>query len=63
VRGAQAQLEELPAHQHRAIGHHPKVPKQLWDLAKKDPSLRLLLSQLPDRETERIATIVIEAVA
>jgi hypothetical protein len=41
---------------------HPKVLQQLQDLAKKDPSFRLLLSQLPDREAERLAKTVIDAV-
>jgi hypothetical protein len=41
---------------------HPKVLQQLRDLATKDPSFRLLLSQLPDRDAERLATLVVEAV-
>jgi len=41
---------------------HPKVLQQLRDLTKKDSSFWLLLSQLPDREAERLAATVVDAV-
>jgi hypothetical protein len=44
------------------IDTHPKVLQQLRDLAMRDPSFRLLLSELPDREAARIADMVIRSV-
>lgn len=44
------------------VDTHPKVLQQLRDLAGRDPSFRLLLSQLPDREAARLATLVVNAV-
>jgi hypothetical protein len=41
---------------------HPKVLERLRNLADRDPSFRLLLSELPDREAERLASIVVDAV-
>jgi hypothetical protein len=41
---------------------HPRVLQQLRDLATRDPSFRLLISELADRDATRLATIVVEAV-